>query len=364
MGMPTAAHQIEARPSMYEFYRDAGIDMALYGDTPGLVIDRGMGNPRDRGGHGANPAGGVNLPIEALTMYRDFDFLDQPALDACHAQKQPGAFIFNCWVEAWGEHVWFQPDAGDTNLAQVAVMDGKPAEGVLRMNSRYPEDGFWWDSQLRITPPFQGGVHFLEPFAQAVADLDACRITRGGLFLDTAHSAMCQSFARAYRALPRETFENVGDATDPVAVRTRLYEGAQYFYAVNREYYPIEIEIAFTSAPEGLRDLATNESIEAGAVWRLSLGPYELRAFRMEPAASVESFTPHLPPEMLAELSARTEAALRAIETTRKAGHSIAGMDRMEVALRDALMQSRLAWLRRALNSYIVRKAVSRQPTA
>ena len=52
-------------------------------------------------------------------------------------------------------------------------MDGRPVEGMFGMNSAYPEDGFWWDSQLRITPGFQAGVHFLEPYAQAVADLDA-----------------------------------------------------------------------------------------------------------------------------------------------------------------------------------------------
>ena len=84
---------------MLELYRDAGIDIDLYRDEPGLEIDRGMGNSRDRGGHGND---GVHAPLESQTMYRDFDFLDQPALDALAKLDRPGAFIFNCWVEAWG----------------------------------------------------------------------------------------------------------------------------------------------------------------------------------------------------------------------------------------------------------------------
>jgi hypothetical protein len=92
-------------------------------------------------------------------------------------------------------------------------MDGKPAEGISRINSIYPLDGFWWDSQLRITPAFPAGVHFLEPYAHAVAELDALRVTRAGLFLDKAHGDELRRFAAAYRALPRKKLERVGGTT-------------------------------------------------------------------------------------------------------------------------------------------------------
>ena len=32
----------------------------------------------------------------------------------------------------------------------------------------YPPDGFWWDQQWRITPAFPSGVHFLQPYAEAL----------------------------------------------------------------------------------------------------------------------------------------------------------------------------------------------------
>ena len=94
-----------------------------------------------------------------------------------------------------------------------------------------------------------------------MADLDACRITRGGLFLDKAHSQQLQQFARAYRALPRRKFATVGSSTDPVAVRTLVWDGRRYFYAVNRDYYPVNVEMVFSGKPTDAEDLAIGKKI-------------------------------------------------------------------------------------------------------
>jgi len=341
---------------MLEFYRDAGIDLDLYRDEPGLEVDRGMGNSRDRGGHGANPSGGTSLPIEALTMYRDFDFLDEETLEAFRAHARPGAFIFNCWVEAWGRHVWFSPEPGDPGVAEFSVIDGQPADGILRINSEYPKDGFWWDSQLRITPGFPTALHFLEPYASALAEFDACRITRGGLFLDKAHTAELRQFAAAYRALPRVKFDTVGAATDPAAVRTLVWNGKRYFYAVNREYYPVEIQLHFSAAPAAVHDLGTGQSAVATVAAPFKLGPYELRSFAMEPATEISGFAATPPQDIMAAITRDTQAAFDAFARVRAAGNSLPGMDAFEARIRAALNQQRTAWLRRALTSYIVRK--------
>ena len=77
---------------MLQLYRDAGIDIDLYRDEPGLEIDRGTAESRDRGGHGNDSA---SAPLATQTMYRDFACLDQPAIEACAKLDRPGAFIFN-----------------------------------------------------------------------------------------------------------------------------------------------------------------------------------------------------------------------------------------------------------------------------
>ncbi len=356
LGMPARpALALHARSNTLELARDAGIDIALYEDEPGLEVDRGMGNSRDRGGHGAHPAGGVNLPVGETTMYRDHDFLDRETIEALQRHKKPGAFIFNCWVEAWGRHVWFTPEANDPNLDGIMVMDGKPAEGVLRLNSEYPKDGFWWDSQLRITPAFPAGAQFLEPYAGAVADLDACRITRGGLFLDKAHTEEIAQFARAYRSLPRHKFDTAGKTADPVVVRTLVHDKLRYVYAVNREYYPVEVSLVFGAEPAGLRDLASGEVVAAPQIWTLTLGPYELRSFGLAPEIGVSGFSVAVPAEIIRTLTEEAGVAFQAFAKLRAAGRFIPGMDDIEKGMRDALAEGRYAWLRRALTSYCVR---------
>jgi len=356
LGGVSASHQVYARLSTLDLYREAGIDMTLYRDEPGLEVDLAMGNSRDRGGHGPHSTGGVNTPIEEATMYRDFDFLDQETLDAAHTLGKPGVFIMDCWVEAWGKHVWFRPEPGDRNATELAVMDGKPAERVLRVNCEYPEDGFWWDSQWRITSAFPAGVHFLEPFAHAVAELDACRITRGGLFLDKAHAEAVQGFARAYRALPAVKFDTVGVTTDPVAVRTLVRDGIRYVYVVNREYYPVEATLAFSGAPDPVHDLATGEPLTVPTPWSLTVAPYALRCFAISAAVTVTGFTATPPSAIVELLAAEAESAFHAFAAVRGQGRFIPGMDELEGRMRSALAAGRVAWLRRALTGYIVRK--------
>jgi hypothetical protein len=237
----------------------------------------------------------------------------------------------------------------------LAVMDGKPAEGIFRLNSIYPKDGFWWDSQLRITHAFQAGAHFLEHYAHALAEFDACRITRGGLFLDKAHCEEIRGFALAYRALPREKFATVGASTDPVAVRTLVHDGRRYLYLVNREYYPVKVRVTF-DRPARLSDLRSQETIEAGREWSVTLAAYELLSLTLAPAVVPTSFHATPPGDVVTALEADARKALADLDAAAR-GLFIPGAEQMRLGIATALAEGRLAYLRRALNSYAVRKA-------
>jgi hypothetical protein len=354
LGEPnTPGHQIFARKSTVELYREGGFDVNLYRDEPGIDVDYVFLPARDRDCWGS---AGVNESIEKTSMFRDHDFLDRPSLDAVASLQRPGAFVFNCWVEAWGQFKVFPCEPNDAQAKQLVAACGQATEGVLRSNAEYPKDGFWWNSQLRITPAFQGGGHFLEHYAHAVAELDALHITAGGLFLDRAHGQQIGPFARAYRALPAQKFQTVGHATDPVAVRTLVHNGRRYFYAVNRDYYPVKVDVAFGTAPKAAEDLATGEKLDLPKQWSLALGPYELRSFAVALEVEIVRFTATPPESIVRELRRETELALAAFAKLRAAGKSVLGMDDLDTRLRAALADSRVAWLRRALTSYVVRK--------
>ena len=349
----TPGHQLYARQSTADLYRDGGFDIALYQSDPNIEVDLCFTPARDRDGWGTS---GVNMALEESAMFRDHDFLDAATLNAAYAQTKPGVFIFNSWVEAWGTHTWFPCEADDAQAQTLAFMSGKPAEGIFRINSTYPEDGFWWDSQLRITPPLPAGEHFMEHYAHALAELDACRITRGGLFLESVNTERIQRFARAYRALPATKFNTVGGSTDPVAVRSLVHEGRQFLYLVNRDYYPVAVELAL-SGPAKVTELATQQVLDAPSQWAMTLGPYELRSFALDSGVTVGGFTAAPPPGIVSQLQKDAEIALARFERLKAANAALPiGADRMEADIRAAVDAGRYAWLRRALHGYIVRK--------
>ncbi len=353
IGGGKASNQLYARPSTLEFYREAGFDPALYADEPNLEADfQFEGGGRDR-----SAGNSENAPLESFFMFRDHDFLDQDTLDAWQRLPRPGAFIFNAWHEAWGKHQWFPCDPDDQQQHELATMSGQSAEGIFRMNSTYPADGFWYDSQLRITPAFPPGEHFLEQYAHAVAELDACRITRGGLFLDKAHSAELRGFATAYRCLPAETFVTVGTSADPVTVRTLVPNGEdrRYVYLVNREPYPVMANVALSQAATFL-ELATGTSLPAPREWQMELGPYELRSFATAPDVQITGFTVGVPAQIAAQYEQDAASALQAIANARQEGHFLAGLDEIEAQLRTSLAERRFARLRHLLTGYHVRK--------
>jgi hypothetical protein len=369
--------QIYARPNGKTMYREGGLDMDLYADEPNIRLDwQFEGGGRDRTGPYIPEEGS---PMEWHFMFRDHDFLDRETLAAVQAQHTPGAFIFNAWHEAWGDHKWFACEPDDPNLVAVSDLYGKPAEGIFRMNSTYPADGFWWDSQLRITHAFPPAPHFMEQYAHAVAEVDACRITRGGLFLDKAHSEELRQFAAVYRKLPAEKFETVGATTDPVAVRTLVCAsnqdqgksrggeqkfakdakgGRRYIYLVNREYYPIEVSVTLNRGG-GIKDVADGTTQQVSERWTLELRPYELRAFTTDPAVEVLGFAVAIPTAMEDLLNRETRAALAAMAAATTAGTRIIGLDRVEAELRQCLTVRKFSHLRHLLTSYPVMKSLA-----
>ena len=289
-------------------------------------------------------------------MFRDHDYLDQDSLDTIAAADKPGVFIFNDWHEAWGKHKWFKCDANDHQAEAFAQVYGKKAEGTFRINSEYPPDGFWWDSQIRITHAFQPGVHFMEQYAHALAELDACRITRGGLFLDKAHNADLRKFALAYRALPAEKFQTVSSLTDPVAVRTLSRDGKRYFYLQNRDYYPVTVGLDFTGSAGDVTELSGDEPIKCCDSLELVIGPYGLRSFSMKPDVNISTFTATAPAEIVESIYVEAAHVLESIQATAASGKYVSGMDDFADRISWLWGSGRIAWLRRAVTSYIARK--------
>ena len=354
-GVPhEASHQIFARKSLYDLYREGGFDMKLFKNEPNIEIDYAFLPSRDRDAWGTD---GAETPLEKSCSYRDHDFLDKTTLDVIGQQEHPGAFIFDSWVEAWGKYSHYPCKSDDQQAKKLSVIWGKPTEGIRLDNAEYPKDGFWWNSQLRITPHFQGGTHYLEYFTHALAELDACRITRGGLFTDTGHTDLIREFAEAYRTLPSEKFNTVGTSTDPVAVRTLVSKGKRYLYLVNREYYPVKIKLFFNKKANQLTDLVTGNLVQPSNELIIELGPYQLRSLSTLPETVISGFTATIPEKIKTELAGKFEAIKATIDQLKKAGVELpASLEKTINEIDLAVKEGRYASARRLLNSYAILK--------
>ncbi|OFX30546.1 MAG: hypothetical protein A2W90_10965 [Bacteroidetes bacterium GWF2_42_66] len=348
------SHQIFVRKSLYNLYREGGFDMNLFRNEPNIEIDYVFLPSRDRDAWGTD---GAETPLEKTCSYRDHDFLDKTTLDIIGKQENPGAFIFDSWVEAWGKYYHSPCQSDDPQAKRFSEIWGKPTEGIRLDNAEYPKDGFWWNSQLRITPHFQGGIHYLEHFTHALAELDACRITRGGLFTDTGHADLIREFAQAYRTLPSEKFTTVGTSTDPVAVRTLIRDGKRYLYLVNREYYPVKVKLLFRKNRNQLTDLVSEETINASEELNLDLGPYQLRSLSTIPETEIVGFSATPPTEITTELNQKFEDTKTAISKLKQAGIELpTSMEKTVSEIESALKEGRYASVRKLLNSYAILK--------
>ncbi len=358
LGMPHSAQfQLYSRKNTYQLYRDGGIDINMLEHIPGLIIEYVFVPSRDRDSWGTD---GVHAKLEKLCMFRDHDFLDEVTLASLRAATLPAAWIFDSWVEAWGKYVSFPCAQNDEWQKRFAQSWSIPLERISHARSEYPADGFWWPWQFRITPTFPAGIHYMEHYAHAVAELDALEIFRGGLFLDTGHAEQMQPFAKAYRALPAKKFEKVGDRNDPVTVRTLVCDGVRYLYLVNREYYPVKATIHFQKEKGQAVELASGKKIKLQANWEIRLAPYELKSFTMPATADIVSHIVSIPGDIEQALMARTETALQQVQYLQSRNLAMpVGTEQLLPKVREAMNKKRYAWLRHALDSYAMRKCAA-----
>lgn len=189
------------------------------------------------------------------------------------------------------------------------------------------------------------GRNSLEKFAIVLAEQDSSFLRDGGNTDVYGDPEVWNPWFAEFRSLPALPFQAVEMARDPVAVWTRTLADEVpgmapgfYFYAVNREQYPLRCDLRLSGADSALR-LGTGERI-SGTTLILDLAPYELRSFRAGPGATLDSVTITVPPAVVTTVRNRLAFA-QGLET------ALAGSRRADVseAVRTAFSrQVEVAW--------------------
>src|SRR5262249_32084801 len=130
------------------------------------------------------------------------------------------------------------------------------------------------------------GRNALERYAIAVAETDAVLLGDGGNGSTTGVPRVAE-FVADFRLLPAVAFRAAPGGGEPVAVRSARVGDRLYFYAVNRERYPVQVELRLSGAKAATR-LSTGEPLGVrGGIVEIALRPYELVAARTGASARV-----------------------------------------------------------------------------
>ncbi|HEY3416968.1 MAG TPA: hypothetical protein VGM23_08810, partial [Armatimonadota bacterium] len=219
-----------------ERLREVGIDADLYAKEPGITILPSVAYGR----RNSTPLG------DAL----QFDGILDPDYTALGRLGARGYSLYSTYFEVNDNMDW------------------------KSLGSTYP--GLSFDANA------PAGRNELELYALALADSDCSTITNGGNGNIFGTARYLNDFLREFTALPAEPFTPLAEGRDPVAVWYRQCADGFYFYAVNRERYPVTATLTFKGL-KGLVSAATGNPVALNNnALQLTLNPYQLLSFKAQ----------------------------------------------------------------------------------
>ncbi len=268
-----------------ESLRAAGIDPALLGGIDGVTLI----DARARYGRRES---------DPITVQRKRDSLIDPLrLAELSAPRASGAFL------ATAEYV------ETTEVVAPPDKLGFP-----------PGTRAIWNSAA-VNP---SGRHVLERYALELAETDAQIVGEGGNGYSLPQPVL-RDFLAEYRKLPAERFTARADARDPVAVWELSGDSRFFFYAVNRERYPVDVQIRLAKDTPVERLSTGRRQLPDKGILRLRLLPYQLIGFAAAADQTIREVSVTPPAREIARL--RTQ---------------VAWLRKLDAEIRDALL-SRLS---------------------
>lgn len=213
-----------------------------------------------------------------------------------------------------------------------------------------PLDRWWYTSSSDAA-----GRNALERLSSVLAEQDTMVVREGGYPLIWGRRDYFSEWMADFSRLPRLPFSPVPDARDPVAVWRRDDPDAFWFYAVNREQYPVTISLALEGVKEITR-LGTGKTVQAvDGRLTLELKPYELQAFRAAPGGRIVSAETKVPEDRVRFVQERLEFARKLVAdmTDGPFADSFAAKDKQtfkqRVELAEAALKDKSYWRARTL---------------
>jgi len=223
------------------------------------------------------------------------------------------AAIYNSYFEgggldSYGRPLWPNYDSSLINPSVEQDGNGNWIGTWAPWKDELTKGGFW-----RFAAPTPGHRYFMENYMLAMAYLDPVQIGIGGSTVGTVghdvriepepdwpladidrYGLPIQNFAKAYRALPAKTFDDVpltgrSSGPDPHTLGVARQKDG-YFYILNKTSNTLWARLNFlpdNATSIRITDLITGKSVAGDGVgqgWQAELRPYELRSFHFDEA--------------------------------------------------------------------------------
>lgn len=252
----------------------------------------------------------------------------------------------------------FRPESGAASYAEIY---STYFENMEMPKTLMPEkySSFFQDADVK-----GNGRFWLKPLVFSVATQDALETSIGGQPFGTIGREECaREFARAYRALPAVSFEDVPGAEDPVTVRFLETSEGTYFYLANVSHGEISTRLAwesgvFRTSPMVAENLSTGREEPIDVI---DLKPYEFRSFlvrnRRARIVSAASDVDLGTREYFVTTARIIRQALETIKSVK--GNALEKETAVIVEMNRALAENRLAEAHRLQQSLYLRRLVS-----
>lgn len=153
--------------------------------------------------------------------------------------------------------------------------------------------------------PLPNNLFAPEYLIRLIADFDPALVLNG--WWGNPDNGTIDTFLpvyRTFRAIPDIPFAKIPGISDPVQARYAADNDLAYLMLVNRESYPVKLELAFDQPLQSLRDIADEKKItlENGNRLVYTMKPYELLCLTNEKPFAVKQANIIIPVEIVAGL--------------------------------------------------------------
>lgn len=204
--------------------------------------------------------------------------------------------------------------------------------------------------------PLPPGSFSLAPLLRVMADYDPALLFHGWWGCpDNGVIAEMLPFYRAFRSIPKADFKNIPGLEDPL--RVKFAPDNNCLLMINRENYPVSLEVQLGRECESLHDLIENKTIKVpGGCLKIEVPPYGMLCFRSDINIKIGKFNMTIPPSVVSSLIAKLDKLRTVTEAERKK----TGLDIVIKQAEDALTRGAYSHLAYLLQSGPAEKVLGR----